>query len=48
MVMAAAAEVEEVEENKFIMLDEVPADKKIAILKIVRSLTGLGLKLKKN
>jgi ribosomal protein L7/L12 len=30
------------------MLDEVPADKKIAILKIVRSLTGLGLKLKKN
>jgi large subunit ribosomal protein L7/L12 len=26
------------------MLDEVPADKKIAILKIVRSLTGLGLK----
>ena len=27
-----------------IMLDEVPADKKIAILKVVRSLTGLGLK----
>ena len=27
-----------------LMLDEVPADKKIAILKIVRSLTGLGLK----
>jgi len=27
-----------------VMLDEVPADKKIAILKIVRSLTGLGLK----
>ena len=26
------------------MLDEVPADKKIAVLKIVRSLTGLGLK----
>jgi large subunit ribosomal protein L7/L12 len=26
------------------MLDEVPADKKIAIFKIVRSLTGLGLK----
>jgi large subunit ribosomal protein L7/L12 len=45
MVMAAAAEVEEVEEKEFtIMLDEVPADKKIAILKIVRSLTGLGLK----
>jgi large subunit ribosomal protein L7/L12 len=46
MVMAAAAEVEEVEEKTefTIMLDEVPADKKIAILKIVRSLTGLGLK----
>ena len=26
------------------MLDEVPADKKIAILKVVRGLTGLGLK----
>jgi len=26
------------------MLDEVPADKKIAVLKAVRSLTGLGLK----
>ena len=46
MVMAATAEVEEVEEKTefTIMLDEVPADKKIAILKIVRSLTGLGLK----
>ena len=27
-----------------IVLDKVPGDKKIAILKIVRSLTGLGLK----
>ena len=27
-----------------VMLDEVPADKKIAILKVVRALTGLGLK----
>ena len=47
MVMAAApAAVEEVEEKtEFnVMLDEVPADKKIAILKIVRGLTGLGLK----
>ena len=48
MVMAAAPvqAVEEVEEKtEFnVMLDEVPADKKIAILKIVRSLTGLGLK----
>jgi len=26
------------------MLDEVPADKKIAVLKVVRTLTGLGLK----
>ena len=46
MVMAAAAPAEEVEEKtEFdLMLEEVPADKKIAILKIVRSLTGLGLK----
>jgi len=46
MVMAAAAATEEVEEKtEFnVMLDEVPADKKIAILKVVRSLTGLGLK----
>jgi large subunit ribosomal protein L7/L12 len=46
MVMAAAAPAEEVEEKtEFnVMLQEVPADKKIAILKIVRSLTGLGLK----
>ena len=46
MVMAAAAPAEEVEEKtEFdLMLDEVPADKKIAVLKIVRSITGLGLK----
>lgn len=47
VVMAAAtAVVEEVEEKTSfnLMLDEVPADKKIAILKVVRSLTGLGLK----
>ena len=47
MVMAtASAAVEEVEEKtEFnLMLDEVPADKKIAILKVVRGLTGLGLK----
>jgi large subunit ribosomal protein L7/L12 len=46
MVMAAAPAAEEVEEKtEFnVMLDEVPADKKIAILKIVRGLTGLGLK----
>jgi large subunit ribosomal protein L7/L12 len=48
MMMAAApvAPAEDVEEKtEFdLMLDEVPADKKIAILKVVRSLTGLGLK----
>jgi hypothetical protein len=47
MVMAAApAAAEEVEEKtEFnLMLDEVPADKKIAVLKVVRGLTGLGLK----
>ena len=37
---------EEVEEKTefTVMLDEVPADKKIPILKIVRTITGLGLK----
>jgi len=47
VIMAAApVVVEEVEEKtEFnVMLDEVPADKKIAILKVIRSLTGLGLK----
>ncbi len=43
---AAAAPAEEVEEQtEFdVMLEEVPAVKKIAILKVVRTLTGLGLK----
>ena len=46
MVMATPAVVEEVEEQtEFnVILDEVPADKKIPILKVVRSITGLGLK----
>ena len=46
VVMAAAGAAEEVEEKtEFnVMLDEVPADKKIAILKVVRGITGLGLK----
>ena len=46
MVMAAAAPTEEVEEKTEydLILDEVPAAKKIPILKIVRSITGLGLK----
>lgn len=41
-----AAPAEEVEEQtEFdVILEEVPADKKIAILKVVRTLTGLGLK----
>lgn len=46
MMAAAPTVVEEVEEKtQFnVMLDEVPADKKIAVLKVVRTLTGLGLK----
>jgi large subunit ribosomal protein L7/L12 len=53
MVMAApagggggAAPAEAVEEKtEFdVILTEVPADKKIAILKVVREITGLGLK----
>lgn len=50
MMMAAPAggggAVEEVEEKTAfdLVLDEVPADKKIAVLKVVREITGLGLK----
>lgn len=49
MMMAgpgAAAPAEEVEvQTEFnVILEEVPADKKIAVLKVVRALTGLGLK----
>ena len=50
MMMAApggaAAPAEEVEEQtEFdVILEDYPADKKIAILKVVRTLTGLGLK----
>ena len=42
----AGAPVEEAEEKtEFdVSLEEVPSDKKIAILKVVRSITGLGLK----
>jgi large subunit ribosomal protein L7/L12 len=39
----AAQEVEEKTEFDLI-LEEVPADKKIAILKVVRAITGLGIK----
>jgi large subunit ribosomal protein L7/L12 len=43
---AAPAPAEEVvEQTEFeVILESVPADKKIAVLKIVRELTGLGLK----
>ena len=51
MMMAApgavpgAAEEAQEEQTEFdVVLEEVPADKKIAILKVVRALTGLGLK----
>ena len=46
VVMAAAGPAEEVEEKtEFdVELSEVPADKKIAVLKVVRGITGLGLK----
>jgi len=46
MVMATPTIAEEVEEKtEFnVILDEVPSDKKIPILKVVRTITGLGLK----
>lgn len=47
-VTAAAAEVPEEKASFEITLSEVPADKKIAVLKIVRTLTGLGLKESKD
>ena len=47
MIMTATSSEDETSEEKTefnVMLDEVPADKKIPILKVVRGLTGLGLK----
>ncbi|KAH8064064.1 ribosomal protein L12 [Aureococcus anophagefferens] len=50
MMMAApgaaggGAEAAEEKDEFDVMLTEVPADKKIAVLKIVRTITGLGLK----
>ncbi len=46
MMAAGGGAAEEVEEKtEFdVVLDEVPGDKKIAILKAVRTMTGLGLK----
>ncbi|MBU0926894.1 MAG: 50S ribosomal protein L7/L12 [Spirochaetes bacterium] len=41
---AAAAPVEEQTEFNVILKGNVPADKKIAIIKEVRTITGLGLK----
>lgn len=47
VIMSVPDEAEEKAEEKTefsVMLEEVPADKKIPILKVVRGLTGLGLK----
>ncbi|AFY48627.1 ribosomal protein L7/L12 [Nostoc sp. PCC 7524] len=46
MAAPAAAAAEPVEEKtEFdVILESVPADKKIAVLKVVREITGLGLK----
>ena len=46
----AAAPAEAVEEKTSfdLVLESVPADKKIAVLKIVRNVTGLGLKESKD
>lgn len=41
---AAPAEAAEVQTEFDVILDSFPADKKIAVLKVVRTMTGLGLK----
>jgi large subunit ribosomal protein L7/L12 len=41
---AAAAEAEEEQTEFDVILEEVPKEQKIAILKVVRTITGLGLK----
>lgn len=41
---AAAAAPEEESTDFSVTIQEVPADKKIAVIKIVREITGLGLK----
>jgi large subunit ribosomal protein L7/L12 len=46
--VAVAAEAVEEKTAFDIVLESVPADKKIAILKIVRNVTGLGLKESKD
>lgn len=48
-VTEGVSAVEQEEKTEFnVILQEVPAAKKIAILKVVRSITGLGLKEAKN
>ena len=46
MMVATSNKIDDVEEKtEFnVILEKVPTDKKIPILKVVRSLTGLGLK----
>lgn len=46
--LIAAVEVPEEKTAFDVLLSEVPADKKIAILKVVRTITGLGLKESKD
>lgn len=41
---AAAAPAEEAKTEFDVILSEVPADKKLGVLKVVRTITGLGLK----
>ena len=44
MAVPQAVEVVEEQTEFNVILESVPADKKIAILKVVRAITGLGLK----
>jgi large subunit ribosomal protein L7/L12 len=44
VLRAPAAEPVEEQTEFDVILESVPADKKIAVLKVVRELTGLGLK----
>lgn len=45
IMMAAAPAAAEEEATDFqVVLEEAPADKKIAVIKVVREITGLGLK----
>lgn len=46
--VAAVAEAVEEKTSFDLILESVPADKKIAVLKIVRNVTGLGLKESKD